>query len=82
MLRSQREMVRDENGALVMNNQQAPKQQSKDQQTHAAAPKVEPTGRPLWQVSLKASLQRRRKRLKASLYASALQHCPAFQQTW
>jgi hypothetical protein len=55
-----------------MNNQQtAPNQQ--------ITPKVQRTGRPLWQVSLKASLQRGRKKLKARLYANALQHCPACQ---
>jgi hypothetical protein len=68
-----------------MNNQQAPKQLFSPNGAAVdfrgrffdAAPKIQPTGRPLWQVSLKASLQRRRKRRQARLYASALQHCPA-----
>ena len=58
-----------------MNNQQT----TNKQQTQDAAPKIERTGRPMWQVSLRASLQRGRKKLKARLYASALEHCPACQ---
>jgi len=50
-----------------------------NQQTHEPPPKIELTGRPMWQVSLRASVQRGRKRLRARMYANALKHCPAFQ---
>jgi len=33
------------------------------------------TGRPMWQVSLKASIQRGRKRFKAAFCAIALKQC-------
>ncbi len=42
------------------------------QQARKPAAKVEVIGRPMWQVSLKASVQRGRKRLKAMLCAAAL----------
>jgi hypothetical protein len=38
----------------------------------ARQPAVEVIGRPMWQVSLKASVQRGRKRLRAMLCAAAL----------
>jgi hypothetical protein len=38
----------------------------------ARQPAVEVIGRPMWQVSLKASVQRGRKRLKAMLCGAAL----------
>ncbi len=51
-------------------------------QARQPALKVEVIGRPMWQVSLKASVQRGRKRLKAmlcasvaKLRASVLKHC-------
>ena len=43
------------------------------QQACEAAAKVEVTGRPMWQVSLRASVQRGQKRLKAKL--GALKQC-------
>jgi len=37
------------------------------------------TGRPMWQVSLKASIQRGQKRLRAMLCAIALKQCAPCQ---
>jgi hypothetical protein len=42
------------------------------QQLRVLAANVKVIGRPLWQVSLRASVQRGRKRLKAMLCAAAL----------
>jgi hypothetical protein len=52
-----------------MNHQETPQP--------ASRPKL--TGRPLWQVSLKASVQRIRKRRRAKLYAAVRTHCAACQ---
>ena len=45
------------------------------QQAREPAAKVEVTGRPMWQVSLMASVQRAHKRLKARLGARILDEC-------
>ena len=45
------------------------------QQARKPAAKVKVTGRPLWQVSLRASIQRGGKRLKTMLCAAALKQC-------
>ena len=45
------------------------------QQALKPAAKVEVIGRPMWQVSLRASLQRGKKRLKAMLCASVCLSC-------
>jgi hypothetical protein len=45
------------------------------QQLRLPAANVKVIGRPPWQVSLRASIQRGRKRLKAMLCASVLKHC-------
>ena len=45
------------------------------QQALKPVAKVEVIGRPVWQVSLRASLQRGRKRLKAILCASVCASC-------
>ena len=49
------------------------------QPTREPALKVALTGRPKWQVSLKASVQRGRKRLKAVLCAALSEHCASCQ---
>jgi hypothetical protein len=49
-------------------------------QTRELTPQATFIGRPHWQVSLKASLQRGRKRLKATLCATVLRSCAACQQ--
>ncbi len=49
------------------------------QQACEPAAKVEVTGRPMWQVSLRASVQRGQKRLKARLRARVLKQCPPGQ---
>jgi hypothetical protein len=51
----------------------------KNQLTRERAAKVAPIGRPHWQVSLKASVQRGRKRLKAALYAALSRFCASCQ---
>jgi hypothetical protein len=45
------------------------------QQLREPAAKVKVIGRPMWQVSVRASLQRRRKSLKAMLCASVAKLC-------
>jgi hypothetical protein len=51
----------------------------KNQLTRERAAKVALTGRPKWQVSLKASVQRGRKRLKAVLCAALSRLCASCQ---
>ena len=46
-----------------------------NQQLRQPAAKVKVIGRPMWQVSVRASLQRGRQRLKAMLCASVAELC-------
>jgi hypothetical protein len=68
--------VDDAKGMVALKTEQV---MMNNQQTREPAPKVEVTGRPMWQVSLKASVQRGRKRLKATLCAGVLKGCASCQ---
>jgi hypothetical protein len=47
------------------------------QLAHKPAAKAKVTGRPMWRVSLRAAVQRGRRRIKVLFCAAALKHCAA-----